>query len=339
MTMTETRQEELNPTATDPTDTVLLVKPEEAALIAELADDLGLLANQDPDRFCDRARLLSRRIPDRIAEKMATFADLGTESGLLLVRGLHVGPVPPTPLHNRLGVARTTQFASQVAIVAHLLGDLAYYQAEGTGHLLQDMAPNPDYLHRQSSQGSEDELEAHTEQSFSPMRPDYVVLGCLRGEPTAYTYVFSARQLLAYFTNADLAYLNRPLWTTLIDDSFHPYVPDPEEIRGPFALLSGPPADPVLRLDQELTHGMTLRAQQLLSQVIECYRQHRSSFALRAGDIGFVDNTRAMHGRSRFTPRFDGTDRFVARGFVLRDLRRTSAARTPGSRQIRAAAS
>lgn len=338
MTMTLSRPS--RPAVADgPTETFLLIEPDEAALIAELAGELGLLVDQDPDRFCNRARMLARRIPDRIAERMLAFADLGSESGLLLVRGLDVGSMPPTPTHNRSGLGRSTVFASQVAIVAHLLGDLAYYQAEGTGHLLQDMAPNPDYLHRQSSQGSEDELEAHTEQSFSPMRPDYVVLGCLRGEPTARTYIFPARALLSHFTDAEVDYLNRPLWTTLIDDSFHPYVPDPEEIRGPFALLSGPAADPMLRLDQELTHGMTMRAQQLLNRVIDCYRQHRSSFELQSGDIGFVDNTRAMHGRSRFTPRFDGTDRFVVRGFVIRDLRRTSPARLPGSRQIGAAAS
>ena len=29
-----------------------------------------------------------------------------------------------------------------------------------------------------------------------------------------------------------------------------------------------------------------------------------------------------MHGRSQFTPRFDGKDRFIARGFVVRDRRR-----------------
>jgi L-asparagine oxygenase len=192
---------------------------------------------------------------------------------------------------------------------------------------------------RQSSQGSKVELEAHTEQSFSPMRPDYVVLGCLRGDPVAETYVLSARELARNFTPDELEYLSRPLWTTLIDDSFHAHVPDPGQIRGPFAILSGSAEDPELRIDQELTHGMTREAQRLLVRVIDIYRSHHRGVALRAGDVGFVDNTRAMHGRSAFTPRFDGTDRFVIRGFVVRDLRRTSAARDPGRRRIRAALS
>jgi L-asparagine oxygenase len=171
------------------------------------------------------------------------------------------------------------------------------------------------------------------------MRPDYVVLGCLRGDPAAQTFVLPASELVRHFSKAELTYLQRPLWTTLIDDSFHPYVPDPEEIRGPFPLLSGSPEDPVLLLDQELTHGITAEAQRLLQQVIAVYSRAKKSFTLCAGDIGFVDNTRAMHGRSAFVPRFDGRDRFIVRTFVIRDLRRTSAARTPGQRMIAASAS
>jgi L-asparagine oxygenase len=35
-----------------------------------------------------------------------------------------------------------------------------------------------------------------------------------------------------------------------------------------------------------------------------------------------LDNLRAMHGRSMYAPRFDGKDRFIARGFVVRDRRK-----------------
>jgi L-asparagine oxygenase len=311
----------------------------QAQAVRALAAELGVLGNNDPDEFCARARLLARRLPLELTETMLRFGERGSDTGMFVVSGLDVGTVPATPLHNRDGVGASTPFASQLILVAHLLGDIVYYEAEGTGHLVQDVVPNPQYLHRQSSQGSRAELEAHTEQSFSPMRPDYVVLGCLQGDPAAHTFVLPVSDLVRHFSEAELAYLRRPLWTTLIDDSFHPYVPDPEEVRGPFPLLSGSPEDPVLLLDQELTHGMTAQAQQLLQRVIAVYSQAKKRFTLSAGDIGFVDNTRAMHGRSAFAPRFDGRDRFLLRTFVVRDLRRTSAARTPGHRMIGASAS
>jgi L-asparagine oxygenase len=309
----------------------------EAGAIAALADSVGIGSLEDASAFCGAARYLARQAPDGLVQAMLRFEDVGSSSGAFVVSGLHTGPVPETPLDNTSAIGAGTPYAAQVAVVAQILGEMVYYEAEGTGHLLQDMVPNPAKAEGQSSQGSKAELEAHTEQSFSPMRPDYVVLGCLRGDPEAETYVMSARKIASHFTPDELEYLGRPLWTTLIDDSFHALVPDPGEVRGPFALLSGTADDPMLRLDQELTHGMTAQAQRLLERVLEVYKQNHHSVTLQAGQIGFVDNTRAMHGRSSFEASFDGTDRFVIRGFVVRDLRRTSPARELDGREIRAA--
>ncbi|MBK6763531.1 MAG: TauD/TfdA family dioxygenase [Micrococcales bacterium] len=40
---------------------------------------------------------------------------------------------------------------------------------------------------------------------------------------------------------------------------------------------------------------------------------------LKAGDLLVVDNDVAVHGRTPFTPRFDGTDRWLQRTFVVAD--------------------
>lgn len=319
--------------------TIYRLREDEAATITALGEQVRRNALDDAEAFCVKARSLARRIPDRLADAMTKFSDVGSDSGILVVSGLEVGPVPPTPLNNQEGVGAGTKLAPQVAILAHGLGDMVMYEAEGTGHLLQDMVPNPNYMHRQSSQGSRQTLEAHTEQSFSDMRPDYVLLGCLRGDPDANTYVFSARDLVGRLTTEEINFLRRPLWTTLIDDSFHQYVPDPAQVRGPFAILAGSDDDPEIRIDQELTHGMTHGAHRLLQKVIDIYSRDRRGHTLMPGDVAFVDNTRAMHGRSAFRPRFDGTDRFIIRGFVVRDLRRTSCARRIGGRRISASLS
>ncbi|MGE0137021.1 MAG: L-asparagine oxygenase, partial [Ilumatobacteraceae bacterium] len=46
------------------------------------------------------------------------------------------------------------------------------------------------------------------------------------------------------------------------------------------------------------------------------------------GDLLVVDNTVAVHGRSPFLPRFDGTDRWLQRTFVVSDLLPSAAERT-----------
>lgn len=41
------------------------------------------------------------------------------------------------------------------------------------------------------------------------------------------------------------------------------------------------------------------------------------------GDVLVIDNQRAVHGRRRFLARYDGTDRWLRRGWALRDLKAT----------------
>jgi alpha-ketoglutarate-dependent taurine dioxygenase len=48
---------------------------------------------------------------------------------------------------------------------------------------------------------------------------------------------------------------------------------------------------------------------------------------LRPGEVLFVDNYRAVHGRQGFKPRFDGTGRWLKGLNIVRDLRKSRALR------------
>ena len=280
-------------------------------------------ANTQPDDFNLQAAAASFEVPVEVREAILNFSNVGSDTGILVIRGLLVDDdLVDTPLDNKLGLAAKTTFAKQQAVLAQLLGTMIAYEAEGNGHLIQDMVPNPKLATTQQSQGSKVELEAHTEQCFSDYKPDYVILGALRGDPEAYTYAFSGRKIANLFTPEEVAKLRQPLWATTIDESFQPFIPDPEAIRGPFPILSGPDDDPYVLVDQDLMHGITADAQKLLEKVVQTYIENRDAHNLQPGDLLMLDNLRAMHGRSPYTPRFDGKDRFIARGFVVRDRRR-----------------
>ncbi|WP_374776248.1 TauD/TfdA family dioxygenase [Streptomyces sp. NBC_01310] len=45
---------------------------------------------------------------------------------------------------------------------------------------------------------------------------------------------------------------------------------------------------------------------------------------LQPGELAFVDNRVAVHGRTSFRPRYDGRDRWLHRTFVHLDNRRTT---------------
>jgi L-asparagine oxygenase len=284
-----------------------------------------------------QAAAASFDVPVEVREAILNFSNVGSDTGILVIRGLIVDDdLVDTPLDNKLGLAAKTTFAKEQAVLAQLLGTMIAYEAEGNGHLIQDMVPNPKLATTQQSQGSRVELEAHTEQCFSDYKPDYVILGALRGDPEAFTYAFSGRKFADLFTPEEMAKLRQPMWATTIDESFQPFIPDPEAIRGPFPILSGPDDDPYVLVDQDLMHGITADAQKLLEKVVQVYIENRDAHNLQPGDLLMLDNLRAMHGRSPYTPRFDGKDRFIARGFVVRDRRRLWPQLLPDRRTVAA---
>lgn len=294
----------------------------EKSTLEELAASITVDATLAPDWFCRQAQAVSRSVPEELADFVRSFDDVGNAAGFAVVKGLPIGPLPNTPPDNALGLAGVTVLAKVSAIIGSLIGHQLAYEAEGHGYLFQDMVPNRALACTQQSQGSRVELEAHTEQCFSELRPDYILLGCLRGDPMAETYVMTAAELESHFTPAERIALRQPMWTTTIDESFRPYVPEPDAVRGPFPILSGSEHDPSLRLDQDLMRGITQEAQGLFRKAIRVYQKAKASYVLQPGDLLLLDNYRAMHGRSVFLPRFDGGDRWIARGFLVRDRRR-----------------
>jgi L-asparagine oxygenase len=318
-----------------PADSRLVLGADEAARLLRLARTLAADPAVEPLAFCAQARAAARCVPRRVAASLRRFAVDGGVGASLLVAGLPVGRVPPTPTNNGSHVGETTELARVQAILGSVLGELIAYEAEGAGRLFQDVVPNPALADRQQSQSSAVELECHTEQAFSPLRPDWLSLACLRDDPRAVTYLMSARALTAALPHADIARLREPLWELEVDESFrHAAEFVLGEHRGPVPVVHGPAHDPRIVFDSDLMSGVTSDAHALLAEIARAYPRLRSAHVLRAGDILFVDNRRAVHGRSPFAARYDGTDRFLVRGFVVASLARSAHARAVGSRTV-----
>ncbi|MFC6023651.1 TauD/TfdA family dioxygenase [Plantactinospora solaniradicis] len=314
------------------------VTPREARDLTRLAAHLTANPTEDPESFCRDAKRAARQLPNRIAEALQDYRRWGSVSGMLVFSGLPVGPLPPTPVDNTSHLGERTLLARIQALFNEFLGHMLAYEAEGAGRLFQDMVPARTGATSQTSLSSSVELELHTEQAFSQLRPDYLSLACLRGDPGAQTYLMTAADLAARLDHAELALLREPRWTTGVDESFRMggqrFVHG--DVRGPMPIMSGSDDDPFIVLDQDLMHGIDPVAQQLLTRVIALYPILRHSHVLDAGEIMVLDNARVVHGRSPFRPRFDGTDRFVVRSFVTHDLARTRHARRGDSRMVAA---
>ena len=322
-------------------DSVLSLSHWEAAILAGLAATLSPdLAAEDPDAFCIEAAIRAARLSPRVRRRLAEFSRRGTREGYLLVRGLPHDPVlPPTPPDNSRHLGERTLAARGQAILNHGLGEMVAYEAEGGGRLFQDMVPSRRAAATQTSLGSRVELELHTEQAFSLLRPDCVSLVCLRGAREAATYVLGANTLVAALGPRERELLREPLWTTQVDESFQGAAGEfiEGQLRGPFPILEGAEEDPFLRFDQDLDWGISREAEELRKKIIALYPRLRRAHTLSPGELLLVDNRRVVHGRSPFTARFDGSDRFIVRSFVVRDLARSRYARPGNGRAIAAA--
>jgi L-asparagine oxygenase len=184
--------------------------------------------------------------------------------------------------------------------------------------------------HEQTSVGSNTELEIHTEQAFSKLRPDILCLACLRGDPDALTYILPLHKIMDQMTTEEKLLLREHLWKIGVDLSFKIYGKEfaEGEIRGPIPIIYGEEYDPHLTFDQDLMFSFNETGEYLLKKIENIYYRDRFQHNLTPGEIILIDNRRAVHGRSPFFPKYDGKDRFLVRCFSTFDYEKSAFART-----------
>jgi L-asparagine oxygenase len=128
---------------------------------------------------------------------------------------------------------------------------------------------------------------------------------------------------------------------TCVDLSFRCHGKDfiEGDVRGPMSILQEFPnkeSVPLLRFDQDLMRGTDEVSQRLIPKIVDLYHQYRISHCLQPGEILFIDNQRAVHGRSAFFPKYDGNDRFLIRCFATLDYAKSEYARTGEGRTVAA---
>jgi alpha-ketoglutarate-dependent taurine dioxygenase len=99
----------------------------------------------------------------------------------------------------------------------------------------------------------------------------------------------------------------------------------PEKI----AVLFGSPDAPYLRLDPYFMSPLDEdpEAQHALNALIALIDASLIEIILQPGEICFLDNFRAVHGRKPFKAKYDGSDRRIKRISMTRDLRKSRESR------------
>jgi alpha-ketoglutarate-dependent taurine dioxygenase len=264
------------------------------------------------------AALGARHLPVEVDDAIVRFASESHRSGALLIHNAPIGELPPTPATPESPVAKDLATELTLLTVARRLGQPVGYVPEHGGRIVQNIVPTQTDTHRQTSTSSRSNLMFHTETAFHPFRPRYLLLLCLRGDPSAHTTLVSIHELMDRLPDHVIDVMFEARFRTAVDASF--LDGRTNELGPAQPLITGTRAEPTFIFDADLTVGIDSESEDVLVRLRNLIEEIKTSVVLEPGDLLVVDNNIAVHGRSPFAPRFDGYDRWLQRSFVVTDL-------------------
>jgi L-asparagine oxygenase len=314
---------------------VLSLTENERKTILKLIQNLPPLTSPDQidDALLTRIELLQKQLPERLHRLLVDFRRRPGRTGSVIVRGLPTDPLLcATPADGRPPATKATSVSEYCLLLTMLvLGEPISYWDEKEGALIQNICPVRGQESKQENTGSNVFLEFHVEDGFHPYKPDYLGLYCLRAdhEGVAQTTTASIRDVMDKLPWTAVEMLRQPLFRLRRSPSFK----GDQTLGPPLPVLTGHMLAPDLCIDHFLMEAMTPAASWALSLLKNELLGVVESHALVSGDLLIVDNRIAAHGRTAFSPKYDGHDRWLQRMFVVRDLRTSSASRAIGGHQ------
>jgi Fe(II)/alpha-ketoglutarate-dependent arginine beta-hydroxylase len=298
-------------------------------LVREVASRHSSVEGAD---FLDSVSTYAHEMPRRLRVFLNTFR-LTEPSGVCLISGYPVddAKVGKTPPHWRKKTdgPYTMEVEVFLNLCGALLGDAIAWSHQRDGLICQDLVPIEGHANKMIGSGSELELVWHTEDASYSYRGDYIGLMCLRNPdavPTTFALIDEVRLDLD-----QVEVLFEPRFVFRPDPS-HPTDSEGEKA----SVLFGDPRFPYVRFDPYcMDRPETEEARSAMDYLTRAIDEKLTGVALLPGECLFIDNYKAVHGRSSFKARFDGTDRWLKRINVARDLRKSRAVRkAPASRVI-----
>ncbi|MFG2637074.1 guanitoxin biosynthesis L-enduracididine beta-hydroxylase GntD [Streptomyces sp. NPDC048362] len=317
---------------------------EETSAIEQLLAD-PKVTHRDPggQDFHNDAWELVTRVPVGLRRFLEDFRRNDSAAAFLL-RGFGVDDtaVGPTPRNwaEAAAAGRTRREELFLAVMGKCLGEVFSWPTLQSGRMIQNVLPIAGEEAQQSGHGSDVLLEWHTEDAFHPYRCDYLALFGVRNHDRVPTTLASVREVT----------LSAEVRQVLAERRFY-ILPDDEHLRQlavqrpndpgllrmramrdhpePVAVLFGAADSPYLRIDpyfMRCVDGDAV-AEVALKELVAELERAQQDVVVDAGTLLVVDNYLAVHGRRAFTARYDGTDRWLQKAVITRDLRRSRGTR------------
>lgn len=262
-------------------------------------------------------------LPEAVRQGVRHLTSPSRDAGVVAFRGILDKAeleLPGTPVERNSKQLQGHWTDGLLLLVADSLGTLMGYADEKDGMLVHDVYPVRGEERRIENSGAVD-FGLHTENVHHPLRPDYLGLLCLRQDRAGEgrLRVSSVRHALPLLEEHHIEELFKPNFYSLQPTSFvrNTGLERPSTWH---TVLFGDERRPGLRYNTHNTKAVGEAANSALAALTEALREVGREVKVGAGDLILLDNHMVPHGRSAFTPRYDGGDRWLRRFYALRAI-------------------
>jgi Fe(II)/alpha-ketoglutarate-dependent arginine beta-hydroxylase len=327
----------------------LNLQAEELARLDEVvAPIVSRYDTAEAEEFLYEAPVLAHQLPSRVQDLLNRVRQEEFPACIIAGHRVDDTAIGPTPPHWKTRQVPSPALAQEAVAVLYacLLGEVFGWATQQDGYLIHEVLPIRGYEQEQVGFSSEALLTWHTEDAFHPLRGDYLILTCLRNPDSASTTIGSIDGVELDPACVDVLF--QPRFTIRPDESHLPknnttgdaeLFEDVEQMNNrpePLAPLFGDPAQPYIRVDpyfMDVVEGDG-DAAKALGTLVQAMDEQMTDVVLQPGDVCVLDNYRVVHGRKPFAARFDGTDRWLKRLNVTRDLRKSWGSRQTARSRI-----
>lgn len=268
----------------------------------------------DLTAFLQHARLLNACFSSETRQALSQLS--AGEIKHCQFRGIPVTEaIPPTQTGYVCRIPKQTFESEGVIGAASLeLGRLFGYE-ETSKYVMYDIYPVQGYEESKSFVNSRKELSFHSDGSArSDLSPDYVLLYCIRSDPDAINLVADLDVLLRELPATQVDVLMRPLFKHLVSQS-----PERFDLK-PILFSEG--REFAVKYDEENVSGLNEQAVTAQNMLNDRIRRVAVEVRNTENSLLIINNRRCVHARTRFSPKFDGADRWIKGAFVTKsDIR------------------
>jgi Fe(II)/alpha-ketoglutarate-dependent arginine beta-hydroxylase len=342
-----------------------LTKEEVQQIQALLGNLVEHFTSPEEPEFLHDSTIFAHDLPVRVRRFINNFRLKEADDAVVCVISgypINEKKIGLTPLDRGSKNDTTKTLEEQIFLVllGSLLGETVGWSTQQAGHIVHDISPVKGQEYGQTGSSSEEELFFHTEDAFHPYRGDYLGMMCLRNKNQSATRVAS-NKVLSQLTAEQIKILFQPRFvirpdasqfekhrvakvTELSEHDFEKFLRySDKKIHQmntkpmPMAILFGNPTAPYICVDCAVyMDALDEEAEVVIQAFNTAMNAALIDLELNAGEICFIDNYRAVHGRKVFNykARYDGTDRWLKRINITRDLRKSRDMRMTSTSRI-----